>query len=362
VTRGWRGANTNQKKSFDRFVAGAGHRVSTSVPTADGAGRMEAVAAVRFVRTSPPSRDQFREQVLRHVDSICPGLTILANHLAVPGRGAIDILASDERGRLVLISSALRVTPAGVARALGQWDWLLRNLEVLRGLAPFGACDITREPRLVLAGSGVSAAARRLAGYLGRPEIEMLRVSVLRAGDEEGVLVDRIAPAALASAPESRSADPLLGGFPAGEARSAARRLIERVRGAGAPGVELELARLDGGLDIRKDDRVIATLVVDDGTLLVRQAAGQVESAVTTEEECEEAARWIAGLASGAEGESPGGSGPGSSRPERTAPMAALTDEEIAEFEKLADEKAPEAPATAPSRETGPAVTGFVEN
>src|SRR5262249_42925083 len=150
------------------------HRVQASraprFPRRTGGG-----SVVRLIRVAPASAKQIHDACAANLEALLPGATILGREVAVPGRGAIDLLAAMPEGRLALVSCDLTLAPEGVTKALSQWDWVCENLPALRALGGLASgADTTSDPRLLLVAHQVSDDARRLAGRITRPVPELI--------------------------------------------------------------------------------------------------------------------------------------------------------------------------------------------
>ena len=89
---------------------------------------------MRFTRIAPESPDELREAILEDLEALSPGMRCVATRVPVAGRGVIDLFASDERGRLAVVSFCLDADPGAVARTVDQWDWTMANMGLLRAL------------------------------------------------------------------------------------------------------------------------------------------------------------------------------------------------------------------------------------
>ena len=263
----------------------------------------------------------------------------------MPGVGVIDLLAADGRGRLTLVSFCLEAGDETIGRAVAQWNWAASHLEPLRLFAPAIGLDLGVEPRIVVVAARATEAARRLAGFVVRPEIELFEATLMAAGDRRGVLIERATVLAPPPAAGVTGADPSLAALPAGEARSLMRRILEEIRDMKFDGEAMQAATIDGGVDLVLAGRPIASLISLATDLEVRLVDRSQVLRVDGDPTCRAA---VALVAEAARTGSPtltvrpaASVAAPVSRPSPEASSApglaaALTPEEIAEFEKIA--------------------------
>jgi hypothetical protein len=323
---------------------------------------------VRLATVTPASSEELREAVLADLDALSPGMRAVAASIPIAGRGAIDLLAADEHGGLALVSFHLEADPEAVARAVDQWEWIAANLGLLRALVPVVGLDLSRQPRLLLVAGAISGETLRLAACLAEPDIEIHEATLVSAGGARGVLLRR----ARAAGPIAAAAgiDPALAGLPAGEARSLMRRVIEELKGPREDGHGIAPEAIAGGVDLRREGRVFASLISTPRGVELRLFDPARSLPITDDAQCRDAARAISGASSGVTDRG----GAPEIADSRAPARAALTTEEIAEFGRLgaAAPESGEGPAAPPGapEERGtsdpPPVrilkTGFMEN
>ncbi|MGH9867814.1 MAG: hypothetical protein ACREAA_06585 [Candidatus Polarisedimenticolia bacterium] len=242
---------------------------------------------MRLTRVSPSGPQEIQDACLQDLDALLPGASVLARSVPIPDLGTLDLIASEREGRLALVSFHLRAGASDVAAALARWDWICRNLPTLRSLGYASGPDLTADPRLVLVALRASHGARRLAGCIARPAIELQKAALVRAHDGVSLLLDPVAPLHPAAHP-SASVEPLLGGLPAGQARSLVRRLVEQLRGDG-----YGFAVIEGGVDMERQGRLVGSVLATTGGVEARRASDARSMRVDTDEDCQEAFRFL---------------------------------------------------------------------
>jgi hypothetical protein len=272
---------------------------------------------MRLSRVTPSSIDELRQQILEDLEVLEPGLRLVACAIPLGGRGTIDVLAADGRGRLAVLTIQLEADCAMMGRSILCWEWLASSQPALRGLIRMDGLDLGLPPRLILAASRFGEEIIAVAGRLARPEVEMIAIDLVQEGDRRGILARRIETPTQATA--HSAPDAVLESVPPGQARSLMRRVLEELTHAG-PGGELRPGHSRGCVDLHRGDRIVASLIAAEDGLEVRRHDRIDSRRVTTDDECRRAAAFLA--------DSRTASGVGLAG-------AALTPEEIAEFHSL---------------------------
>jgi len=313
---------------------------------------------VRFTRLEPATTDELKQAVLDDLDAVSEGLRAVASGVQLPDMPPIDLLAGDHRGRLTILSFALTAGTEELAAAVAQWGWAAKHLPALRSLMSSGGLDLSAEPRVILVACRALESARLLAAHISRPEVRMVEATLIEAGDRRGLLTRTIPALPLPAAPDRAGLDPVLSVLPPGEPRSLMRRVLEELHDGKEDASPIEAVPLDGGVDLIRSGTVVATLVSLHGEVQLRQPGDTPPRRIGNDGECHEAVAWLAGPQ-----ESPAAAD-GPARDADASPIAAaLTAEEVAEFEKFAAETAePRHGMHDASATLGFARSRFVEN
>src|SRR5437773_2035545 len=86
--------------------------------------------------------------VVEHVESLETGLKIV-DERALLGRGAVDLVAVDAEGRLVLIAAAFTADDTMLLRMLEAFAWCLDYPEIVGRLYAVDAGALAAPPRVV---------------------------------------------------------------------------------------------------------------------------------------------------------------------------------------------------------------------
>ncbi len=142
----------------------------------DGLTRDQVVATIQ---ASPGAL----EARLRAIDSGGPG---------GPG-GAIDVLAVDAAGRLVVVDVDLTATGSLLVRGLDHTEWIARNLAVVRQIYRDQPVDFSARPRLVLVAHDFSRALRNAIRQITVPEVTCVRCHALDVSGWTGIFFEPVA-------------------------------------------------------------------------------------------------------------------------------------------------------------------------
>ena len=313
---------------------------------------------MRLTRVVPSGTDELRQAVLGDIESLLAGGRVIATGVLLPGGTTIDLLA-DERERLVLALFCLEANPEAIERAADAWAWAVASLPAVRALAPGRGLDLSREPRVMIVADRADEQALRLAASLSRPDVDLFEARLVRAGDQLGALVQRISLPARPAVPTASEVESALAEFPPGESRSLLRRILEEVRDIRVHGEEFHIVAAGATVDLTHGGRLVGSIVGPAPGLEVRRLEGSPVRRVTNDDDCREAVSFLVAAArpdSPVREPFPAHVTPGISAMDATGGMgtrraagmmAALSAEEMAEFQKVASR--PEPPAESPS-------------
>jgi hypothetical protein len=137
-------------------------------------------------------REALAQLVAEHCRALEEGLIVLDRRVGSAKIGPIDLLAADAHGRLVVID----VTPQGgdqlLLEGLIHVGWLRRNHRQMADLMPEQKVDPALFPRLILVARDFSTPFREAIEGMGTPAIDLFRFRWLRAGSEEGLLLELV--------------------------------------------------------------------------------------------------------------------------------------------------------------------------
>ena len=125
-----------------------------------------------------------------HLDALEPGLRAVDTALPCDGCGEIDVLAVDSGHRLVIVDVETGADDRLLLRGLAHFDWVVRNVAILRRLYRASATDFSLRPKIFLVAPGVSSTARCAARQITAPRIGWCRYRALAIGGGVGIVLD----------------------------------------------------------------------------------------------------------------------------------------------------------------------------
>lgn len=81
-------------------------------------------------------KEELLLSVNEHLSSIEPGVQIFDRDFPIPEGGKIDIVASDSRGRILLVNVGMILNANNLAQFFTQHDWVEKNKEVFEHFYP----------------------------------------------------------------------------------------------------------------------------------------------------------------------------------------------------------------------------------
>jgi hypothetical protein len=125
-----------------------------------------------------------------HLDALEPGLRALDTGLPCDGCGEIDLLAVDSAHRLAIVDVETGADDRLLLRGLAHFDWVVRNVAILRRLYQASVTDFSLRPKIFLVAPGVSSTARCAARQISAPRIGWCSYRPLAIGGGVGIVLD----------------------------------------------------------------------------------------------------------------------------------------------------------------------------
>lgn len=120
-------------------------------------------------------------------EAIESGLRVIDENVPGDECGTIDLLAVDSAGQLCIVDVGAATDEALLLRAMGHFDWAVRNLLHLGRLYRAHGVNFALHPRLVLISPDFSIAVRRAARHFNGGHIDLLRYHAFALPDGIGV-------------------------------------------------------------------------------------------------------------------------------------------------------------------------------
>ncbi len=125
------------------------------------------------------------------LSAIEPGLTLLERGLKIGERGAIDLLARDASGRIVVIDGETRPDHL-ILRSLDHYLWISEHSPLVARIFSDRAIGLSVFPRLVLLSPEFSRSTRKMASLLWHVPLTLNEYRHVTFGDAHGLLLERV--------------------------------------------------------------------------------------------------------------------------------------------------------------------------
>jgi hypothetical protein len=106
--------------------------------------------------------------------------------------GEIDVLAVDRTSKLTIIDFDTTLNDGLLLRALGHFDWCVRNVQNIQRMCPAHTIDAALPPRLVLLAPQFSAVLRRVMRQFTFPQIQWVRYHTVDTPGGVGILFEPV--------------------------------------------------------------------------------------------------------------------------------------------------------------------------
>ncbi len=134
------------------------------------------------------SRSELKAVVSEGMANIEEGVRIIDQDMPVPSLGAVDLVAEDVRGRLVLISFAMSIDPDALGNSLIRTDWASQSLDLLSHMY---SRDFPQEVRSWHMVESVTAEAASLLSRMEHSPVEVFICEGVDLGEEKWLVVRR---------------------------------------------------------------------------------------------------------------------------------------------------------------------------
>jgi hypothetical protein len=123
-------------------------------------------------------------------DEVESGLKMIDKNVKIADYGSIDVVGVDSSKALVLVQVGLDDSPQILLDALGCFDWVLRNGDIVRRL--YGSSDVScsQRPRVFVMIPHLSGLLLRMAAYFSPLELDLFEYSYVPSLD--GLVVQKV--------------------------------------------------------------------------------------------------------------------------------------------------------------------------
>jgi len=171
-------------------------------------------------------------QCIKHnPSSIEPNLKIIDTFFKLQDGKEIDILAIDEKNRLVVIELKHGVDYHQLNQAVGYYDWILNNFDTIKRIFPNFTIEAIA-PRLILIAEDFPEEILNLAKYLkDNIGITMYRYTAIQSGDEKIIVCNETKVSEPPQIFEKTTEDDLYNYIEESSVKEETKNLIKSIRG-----------------------------------------------------------------------------------------------------------------------------------
>lgn len=123
-------------------------------------------------------------------DEVETGLKMLDKDVKISDHGSIDVIGVDSSKRLVLIEIGLDDNPQILVDALGCFNWIDRNEDIVRRLYGPSDVDYTQKPRLLVMVPHLSDRFLRISSYVSLVGLDLFEYNYVPSLD--GLVIEKV--------------------------------------------------------------------------------------------------------------------------------------------------------------------------
>ena len=137
--------------------------------------------------------DRLGDLLMEFAGAIEDGLRGIDTTVPCDPYGEIDLLAVDRANQLAIVDFDTFQNDRLVLRGIGHFDWILRNLPIVRRMYQGRAINFSAEPRLLLLAPGFSPLALSAARQIARPRLCCVRYRFVETSGGPGIFFEPVA-------------------------------------------------------------------------------------------------------------------------------------------------------------------------
>lgn len=151
-----------------------------------------ATAAVVLHPSVADGNDRLGDLLMEFAGIIEEGLRGIDRMIPCDPHGDIDLLAVDRTNQLAIIDYDIFANDRLVLRGIGHFDWILRNLPIVRRMYQGRAINFSAEPKLLLLAPDFSPLALSAARQIPRPRLRLVRYRFVETPGGPGVYFEPV--------------------------------------------------------------------------------------------------------------------------------------------------------------------------
>jgi hypothetical protein len=136
--------------------------------------------------------DRLGDLLMEFAGAIEDGLRGIDTTVPCDPYGEIDLLAVDRANQLAIVDYDTFPNDRLVLRGIGHFDWILRNLPIVRRMYQGRAINFSAEPRLLLLAPDFSPLALGAARQIPRPRLCCVRYRFVETSGGPGIFFEPV--------------------------------------------------------------------------------------------------------------------------------------------------------------------------
>lgn len=136
--------------------------------------------------------DRLGDLLMEFAGAIEDGLRGIDTTVPCDPHGEIDLLAVDRANQLAIVDFDTFPNDRLVLRGIGHFDWILRNLPIVRRMYQGRAINFSAEPRLLLLAPDFSPLVLSAARQIPRPRLCLVRYRFVETSGGPGLFFERV--------------------------------------------------------------------------------------------------------------------------------------------------------------------------
>lgn len=137
--------------------------------------------------------DRLGDLLMEFAGAVEDGLRGIDTTVPCDPYGEIDLLAVDRANQLAIVDFDTFPNDRLVLRGIGHFDWIIRNLPIVRRMYQGRAINFSAEPRLLLLAPDFSPLALSAARQIPRPRLYLVRYRFVETYGGPGIFFEPVA-------------------------------------------------------------------------------------------------------------------------------------------------------------------------
>jgi hypothetical protein len=138
------------------------------------------------------TREQLLSLLGKNPAALEEGMRAIDTNIACEPYVSIDLMAADSTGQLVVVDIDTTQNDGALLRAVWHFDWLIRNLNLVRRMYYERALHLSTQPRILLLAPQFSPMLTSAAHRMTGPRVKCVRYHLVALSDGAGIFFDAV--------------------------------------------------------------------------------------------------------------------------------------------------------------------------